>query len=83
MCRMLRDTTLLSSGIWNLEEFLAKQALEGVMLLFTSAEIWVKLACCSCSNSWTKPLPVFVKVVEECLIINFKPFFSVLVRSWW
>jgi hypothetical protein len=41
------------------------------MLLFTGAEIWVKLAWCSCSNSWTKPLPVFVKVVEECLTFNF------------
>jgi hypothetical protein len=40
-------------------------------LLFTGAEIWVKLAWCSCSNSWTKPLQVFVKVVEECLIFNF------------
>jgi hypothetical protein len=36
-----------------------KNALEGVMFLFTGTEIWVKLA------------QVFVKVVEGCLIFNF------------
>jgi hypothetical protein len=45
--------------------------LEGVLFLFTGAEILTMLAWCSCSDSWTKPLQVFVKVVEECLIFNF------------
>jgi hypothetical protein len=48
-----------------------KHALEGVLFLFTGAEILTMLAWCSCSDSWTKPLQVFVKVVEECLIFNF------------
>jgi hypothetical protein len=48
-----------------------KMAKQDPGLLFTDAEIWVKLAWCSCSNPWTKPLQVFVKVVEECLIFNF------------
>jgi hypothetical protein len=65
---MLVDTTLLLSGIWNLEEFLVKQALEGVILLFTGAEF---LAWRSCFISWTKPLQAFVNVVEGSLISNF------------
>jgi hypothetical protein len=48
-----------------------KHALEGVLLLFTGTEILTVLAWCSCSDSWAKPLQVFVKVVEECLIFNF------------
>jgi hypothetical protein len=48
-----------------------KHALEGVLFLFTGAEILTVLAWCSCSDLWTKPLQVFVKVVEECLIFNF------------
>jgi hypothetical protein len=48
-----------------------KHALEGVLFLFTGAEILTVLAWCSCSELWTKPLQVFVKVVEECLIFNF------------
>jgi hypothetical protein len=48
-----------------------KHALEGVLFLFTGAEILTVLAWCSCSDSWTNPLQVFVKVVEECLIFNF------------
>jgi hypothetical protein len=54
-----------------LKESLLKNALEGVLFLFTGAEIWVKLAWCSCLNSLTKPLQVFVKVIEGCLIFNF------------
>jgi hypothetical protein len=68
---MLRHTTLLLIGIWNSKEFLVKNALEGVLFLFTGAEIWVKLARRSCSVGWTKPLQVFVKVIEGCLISNF------------
>jgi hypothetical protein len=39
--------------------------------LFTGAEFLTVLAWCSCSDSWTKPLQVFVKVVEGCLLFNF------------
>jgi hypothetical protein len=62
---------LLLSGIWNLEEFSAKQALEGVILLFTSAEFLAMLAWRSCFIPWTKPLQAFVKVAEGSLISNF------------
>jgi hypothetical protein len=48
-----------------------KQALEGVLLLFTSAECLAVLAWRSCFISWTKPLHAFVKVVEGSLISNF------------
>jgi hypothetical protein len=48
-----------------------KQALECALFLFTGAEFLAVLAWCSCSDSWTKPLQVLVKVVEECLIFNF------------
>jgi hypothetical protein len=48
-----------------------KMAKQDPGLLFTGAEIWVKLAWCSCLNSWTKPLQTFMSVVEECLIFNF------------
>jgi hypothetical protein len=68
---MLRHTTLLLIGISNSKEFLVKNALEGVLFLFTGAENWVKLAWRSCPIASTKPLPSFVKVVEECLIFNF------------
>jgi hypothetical protein len=68
---MLGDTTLLLSGICNLEEFLVKQALEGVLLLFTGAEFLAMLAWLSCFISWTKPLQAFVKVAEGSLISNF------------
>jgi hypothetical protein len=54
-----------------LEEFLVKQAWEGVLLLFTSAEISAMLAWHSCFIPWTKPLQAFVKVVEGSLISNF------------
>jgi ABC-type uncharacterized transport system involved in gliding motility auxiliary subunit len=54
-----------------LEEFMVKQALEAVVLLFTSAEISAILAWRSCFIPWTKPLQAFVKVVEESLISNF------------
>jgi hypothetical protein len=54
-----------------LEEFLVKQALEGVLLLFTGAEFLVMLALRSCFISWTKPLQAIVKVVEGSLISNF------------
>jgi hypothetical protein len=68
---MLRHTTLLLSGIRNLEEFLVKQALEGALFLFTGAEFLARLAWRSCSIAWTKPLQAFVKVVEGSLISNF------------
>jgi hypothetical protein len=48
-----------------------KQALEGVLLLFTSAEISAMLAWRSCFIPWTKHLQAFVKVVEGSLISNF------------
>jgi hypothetical protein len=48
-----------------------KNALEGALFLFTDAENLTVLAWRSCSNSWKKPLQVFVKVVEGCLIFNF------------
>jgi hypothetical protein len=48
-----------------------KQALEGVLLLFTGAEFLAMLAWRSCFISWTKPLQAFVKVVEGSLISNF------------
>jgi hypothetical protein len=54
-----------------LEEFLVKQALEGVLLLFTGAEFLAMLEWRSCFISWTKPLQAFVKVVEGSLISNF------------
>jgi hypothetical protein len=54
-----------------LEEFLVKQALEGVLLLFTGAEFLAVLAWRSCFISWTKPLQAFVKVVKGSLISNF------------
>jgi hypothetical protein len=71
MCRILRHTTLLLSGMTGLEGQRVKMTKQDPGLLFTGAEIWVKLAWCSCSNSWTKPLQTFVNVVEECLIFNF------------
>jgi hypothetical protein len=48
-----------------------KQALEGALFLFTGAEFLAVLAWCSCSIACTKPLQVFVKVVEGSLISNF------------
>jgi hypothetical protein len=48
-----------------------KQALEGVLLLFTGAEFSAMLAWCSCFIPWTKPLQAFVQVVEGSLISNF------------
>jgi hypothetical protein len=48
-----------------------KQALEGALFLFTGAEFLAVLAWRSCSIAWTKPLQVFVKVVEGSLISNF------------
>jgi hypothetical protein len=53
-----------------LEEFMAKQALEGVLLLFTGAEFSAMMAWRSCFIPWTKPLQAFVKVVEGSLISN-------------
>jgi hypothetical protein len=52
--------------------------------LFTGAEFWVKLAWCSCSNPWTKPLLVFVKVVEGCLLFNFAsdPKIQFSLKNW-
>jgi hypothetical protein len=48
-----------------------KQGLEGALFLFIGAEFLAVLAWCSCSIAWTKPLQVFVKVVEGSLISNF------------
>jgi hypothetical protein len=71
---------------WHLrfEGILGENALEGVLFLFTGAEIWVKLARCSCSNSWAKPLQVFVKVIEGCLIFNFAsdPKLQFSLKNW-
>jgi hypothetical protein len=47
------------------------EALEGVLLLFTSAEFSAMLAWRSCFIPWTKPLQAFVKVLEGSLISNF------------
>jgi hypothetical protein len=52
-------------------EFLVNKALEGALFLFTSAEFLAVLAWRSCSIAWTKPLQVFVKIVEGSLISNF------------
>jgi hypothetical protein len=61
-----------------------KMAKQEPGLLFTGVEIWVKLALCSYSNSWIKPLQVFVKVVEECLIFNFSsdPKVQFSLKNW-
>jgi hypothetical protein len=71
MCRNSRHTTLLFSGIASLECRVVKMANQGTGSLFINAEILAKLARCSCSIPWVKPLPTFVKVVEGCLIFNF------------
>jgi hypothetical protein len=71
MCRSSRHATLLLSGIASLECRVVKMANQGTGLLFISAEILAKLARCSCSIPWVKPLPTFVKVVEGCVIFNF------------
>jgi hypothetical protein len=44
---------------------------QGAGLLFIGAEIFAKLARCSCSILWVKPLPAFAIVVEGSLIFNF------------
>jgi hypothetical protein len=44
---------------------------QGAGLLFIGAEILAKLACCSCSIPWVKPLPAFAIVEEGYLIYNF------------
>jgi hypothetical protein len=46
-------------------------AFERRLLLFTRAEKIPKLACCSCSIPWVKPLPAFAIVEEGSLIYNF------------
>jgi hypothetical protein len=58
---------------WHLKfgRILVKQAWEGVLLLFTGAEISAMLAWRSCFIPWTKPLQAFVKVIEGSLISNF------------
>jgi hypothetical protein len=71
MCKISRHTTLLLSGIASLECRVVKMAKQGTGLLFIGAEILAKLARCSCSILWLKPLPTFVKVVEGCVIFNF------------
>jgi hypothetical protein len=44
---------------------------QGAGLLFIDAEILAKLACCSCSIPWVKPLPAFAIVEERSSIFNF------------
>jgi hypothetical protein len=71
MCRISRHTTLLLSGIADLESRVVEMANQGTGSLFTGAEILANLARCSCSIPCIKPLPTFVKVVEGCVIFNF------------
>jgi hypothetical protein len=71
MRRISRHATLLLSGIASLECRVVQMANQGTSLLFIGAEILAKLARCSCSILWVKPLPTFVKVVEGCVIFNF------------
>jgi hypothetical protein len=70
MCRISRHTTLLLSGIADLETRVVEMANQGTGLLLIGAEILAKLARCSCSILWVKPLPTFVEVVEGCVIFN-------------
>jgi hypothetical protein len=49
MCRISRHTTLLLSGIADLESRVVEMANQGTGLLFIDAEILAKLARCSCS----------------------------------
>jgi hypothetical protein len=81
---MLGHTTLLLSGMAGLEGKRVKMAKQDPGLLFTGVEIWVKLAWCSYSNPWTKPLQVFVKVVEGCLLFNFAsdPKLQFSLKNW-
>jgi hypothetical protein len=46
-------------------------AFERWVLLFTRAEEIPVLASSLCKSYWSKPLPAFVKVVEEYVIFNF------------
>jgi hypothetical protein len=71
MCRISRHTTLLLSGIADLESRVVEMANQGAGLLFIGAENLANLACRSCSIPCIKPLPTFVKVVEGCVIFNF------------
>jgi hypothetical protein len=66
-----RHTTLLLSGIADLESSVVEMANQGVGLLFVGAEKLDNLACRSCSIPCIKPLTTFVKVVEGCVIFNF------------
>jgi hypothetical protein len=58
-------------GVVSLECGVVKIANQGVGLLFTSAMKIPKLACCSCSIPWVKPLLGFAIVEEGSLIYNF------------
>jgi hypothetical protein len=71
MCRISRHTTLLLSGIADLESRVVEMANQGVGLLFVGAKKLANLACHSCSVPCIKPLPTFAKVVEGCVIFNF------------
>jgi hypothetical protein len=84
MCRMLRHTTLLLSGMASLEGNRVKMAKQDPGLLFTCAKNLTVLAWRSYSNSWTKPPQVFVKVVEGCLIFNFAsdPKMQFSLKNW-
>jgi hypothetical protein len=59
-------------------------AFECWVSLFTSAEKIPVLASNLCKSYWSKPLPAFVKVVEEYVIFNFaiiyKVYFSLEIR---
>jgi hypothetical protein len=71
MCRNSRHTTLLLSGIAGLECRVVKMAKQGTGPLFTGAENLARLAWCSCSIPWIKPLSAFANVVEGNLLNNF------------
>jgi hypothetical protein len=84
MCKISRHTTLLLSGIANLECRVAEMANQGACLLFISAEILAKLARYSSSILWVKPLPAFAIVVEGSSILTFaidcKVYFSLKIQ---
>jgi hypothetical protein len=65
------NTTLLLSGIADLESRVVEMANQGTGSLFTGAEILANLARCSCSIPCIKPLLTIVKIVEVCVIFNF------------
>jgi hypothetical protein len=77
MCKISRHTTLLLSGIADLESRMVEMANQGAGLLFIGAEILANLACCSRSILWIKTLLAFANVEEGSLIFNFAIYFKV------